>query len=169
MTSIGIFEYGELSTVGVVGSTNGFVEELGDFKVLNLSKGTDERIVERPGGRDGTVNVTLVALLVGLDELPTTETEPEPAAGSGGFGNANDSEGEKGRTDMGVVACGSGLLLFRWWTIKYCEWSEPALPIEYRFSSKLLLLFPSRLMTRAGRDALVRPISAIAGGKGGIT
>jgi hypothetical protein len=28
----------------------------------------------------------------------------EPAASLGGFGNANDSEGEKGRTDMGVVA-----------------------------------------------------------------
>jgi hypothetical protein len=28
----------------------------------------------------------------------------EPAASLGGFGNANDSEGEKGRTDMGAVA-----------------------------------------------------------------
>jgi hypothetical protein len=42
----------------------------------------------------------VVARLVGLDELPATE----PATGSGGFGYANDSEGEKGKTDMGVVA-----------------------------------------------------------------
>ena len=99
--------------VGVVRSSNGSVVELGDFAMLETTKGISEGIEGRPGGRGGA-NVTVVALLVGLEELPATETEPEPAAaGSGGFGNANDSEGEKGRTDMGVDTCGSGFVLFR--------------------------------------------------------
>lgn len=98
--------------VGVVESSNGFVE-LGDFVALETTKGTSEGIEGRPGGRGGA-KVTLVALLVGLDEPPAIETEPEAAAtGSGGFGNANDSEGEKGRTDMGVGTCRSGFMLFR--------------------------------------------------------
>jgi hypothetical protein len=145
-----MFEYGEMLTVGVV--------ELNDFVALGPTNGTNEEgAEERPGGREKLANVTLVALLVGL----------EPAAtGSGGFGNANDSEGEKGRTDMGVS---SGFVLFRSGTIIYCEWSEPTLPMECLFSLKLLLLFPSRLMTKVGREALPRPISAIGAGKGGIT
>jgi hypothetical protein len=103
-------EYGELS---MAESSNGSVVKLCDFVVLGPAKGMNEEgAEERPGGKGMEAKVTLVALLIGLDEPPATE--PEAAAtGSGGFGNANDSEGEKGRTDMGVGTCRSGSALFR--------------------------------------------------------
>jgi hypothetical protein len=133
---------------------------VGNLILLGIVKGNVVGTDGRPGGtflfKDVVDNNTLAALLEALDEVV------EPAAGSGGFGNANDSEGEKGRTDMGVVAAASGFA----WTMRYWEWSEPALPIENLISA--LLSSSYELMMRAGRVPSPRPISAIAGGNGGI-
>lgn len=90
-------------------------------------------------------------------------------AGSGGLGNANDSEGENGRTDMGVLPTPPVCMLSRWVTTRYCECPEPSLPIENRDAScGEAPAAATTSMRSVGAVPSARPTSAM-GGKGGIT
>jgi len=96
-------QYTELFVEGVVGSSNGLLSVNGS--TVGIVRGTNV----------GRERVSLFALLVCLDDPLITdagpEPLPEPPADSGGFGNAKDSEGEKGRTDMGVSTSESGFVV----------------------------------------------------------